>query len=179
MAAPLITVTASRTALHLQPRSPARSGDNIENRQTSMAWRVLEKFMIYLLEIQNLKISSKITTISSHFFHLSIPVVGQITSSQNSYVEVLIPSASECDCIGDRIIKEAIKVIRVGPNPIWPMSLLEEAITANVKTERRWPPTGQREVVAPVNTLILHCQPMKLCGNKSCCLSHRVCHTLL
>lgn len=132
--------------LYLQPRSPARSGNNIEKRQTSMAWRVLEKLMIYLLEIQNLKISSKI--ISSHFFHLSIPVMGRITSSQNSYVEVLIPSASECDCIGDRIIKAAIKVIWVDPNPIWPMSLQEEDITTNVKTERRWPSTGQREGVS-------------------------------
>lgn len=67
-------------------------------------------------------------------------------SPQDSCVDVLIPSISECDCVGDRVFKEVIKlneVIGVGPDPVGLVSLWGEVSTQAhtgqdpVKTKRR------------------------------------------
>ena len=52
-------------------------------------------------------------------------------SPQNSYVEVLIPSTSEYDCIWKRNLKEVVKlneITRVGTTSVILVSLLEKEI---------------------------------------------------
>lgn len=55
MADPLTMVTASRTSLHLQLRSPSESGDNIEKRQTHTAWRIIGKLTDLMIVTANLE----------------------------------------------------------------------------------------------------------------------------
>lgn len=54
MADALMMVTARRTSLHLQLRSPSESGENIEKRQTYTAWRIIGKLTDLTLSTGNL-----------------------------------------------------------------------------------------------------------------------------
>ena len=127
----------------------------------------------------------------------------------NLYVEAINPSTSESDCIWRWVSKEMIKFkwdLRVGPKPIWPMSLEEEEIWAYWETteahmhKKTTAGHMRREIMAGSNNGMALCKPegerpqrqpvrpalwswtpsLQNCENiNSSCLSHPAWATLL